>query len=220
MSGEFTLNAATRTDLGKGASRRLRRLENKVLAIIYGGDDKAPTPISLSDNEVTKLSSNEAFFTSLITLNLDGNAEQVVVKDLQRHPARNNIMHVDFLRINAKTKITMHVPLHFINEETSPGVKLQGGIASHALSDIEISCLPADLPEFIEVDMGSLNSGENVHLSNLTLPKGVESVALIHGGDHDLLVAAINIPKGSSSDEEDEESSEEGGEEGGEEEES
>jgi large subunit ribosomal protein L25 len=202
MSGEFTLEAQTRTDLGKGASRRLRRLENKVLAIIYGGGKKKPAAITVANNEITKLSQNEAFFTSLVTLNVDGKAEQVVVKDLQRHPARNNIMHVDFLRVSAKTKLTMHVPLHFINEESCPGVKMEGGIISHALSDIEISCLPKNLPEYIEVDMGALNAGDNIHLSDLTLPKGVESVALSHGGDHDLLVSAVNIPRGSSADDE------------------
>jgi len=202
MSGEFTLEAQARTDLGKGASRRLRRLENKVLAIIYGGGKKKPAAITVANNEITKLSQNEAFFTSLVTLNVDGKAEQVVVKDLQRHPANNNIMHVDFLRVSAKTKLTMHVPLHFINEENCSGVKMEGGIISHALSDIEVSCLPKNLPEYIEVDMGALNAGDNIHLSDLTLPKGVESVALSHGGDHDLLVSAVNIPRGSAADDE------------------
>lgn len=202
MSGEFTLDAQTRTDLGKGASRRLRRLDNKVLGIIYGGGKKKPAPIMVAENEIVKLANNEAFFTSLITLNLDGKAEQVVVKDVQRHPAKETFMHVDFLRVSAKTKITMHVPLHFINEESCPGVKLQGGKANHALNDIEVSCLPKDLPEFIEVDLGALNAGENIHLSDLKLPKGVESVALSHGEDHDLLVCAVNVPRGAASDDE------------------
>ncbi len=196
MSSEFTLAATTRTDLGKGASRRLRRLENKVLGIVYGGSKKKPAPITMAMNEIVKLAESEAFFTSLVNLELDGKDEQVVVKDMQRHPAKNTIMHVDFLRISAKTKITMHVPLHFINEEACPGIKLECGTASHALSDLEITCLPKDLPEFIEVDMGECNVGDNIHISDLALPSGVESVALIHGGDHDLLVSAINAPRG------------------------
>ena len=196
MSGEFTLNAETRNDLGKGASRRLRRLENKVLGIVYGGGKKKPTPITVAMNEIVKLAESEAFFTSLVDLSIDGKSEQVVIKDMQRHPAKDTIMHVDFLRVSAKTKITMQVPLHFINEDSCFGVKMEGGVIAHALNDIEISCLPKDLPEYIEVDMAELKVGENVHLSDLTLPKGVDSVALSHGEDHDLLVSAVNAPKG------------------------
>ncbi|MBL4827860.1 MAG: 50S ribosomal protein L25/general stress protein Ctc [Spongiibacteraceae bacterium] len=216
MSGEFTLEVQTRTDLGKGASRRLRRLENKVLGIIYGNNID-PQAISIRDNEIAKLAQSEAFFTSLITLSVDGKNEKVVIKDLQRHPAKETIMHADFLRISDTTKITMTIPLHFINEEACPGVKLQGGVASHAVSDIEISCLPANLPEFIEVDMIELNAGENVHISDLKLPEGVESVALIHGADHDLLISAVNIPRGSDTDDEEDEAAtatEDGAEEG------
>jgi large subunit ribosomal protein L25 len=199
MSGEFTLNAQTRNDLGKGASRRLRRLENRVLGIVYGGKDK-PTPITFAMNEIVKLTESEAFFTSLVDLTIDGKSEQVVVKDMQRHPAKNSIMHVDFLRVSASTKITMHVPLHFINEDICQGVKQEGGTISHALNDIEISCLPKDLPEYIEVDMAPLKVGENIHISDLTLPAGVESVALSHGADHDLLVSAVNAPRGGNDD--------------------
>ena len=137
MSGEFTLNAETRTDLGKGASRRLRRLENRVLGIVYGGKSK-PAPVTVAMNEIVKLAENEAFFTSLVDLSLDGQSEQVVVKDMQRHPAKNTIMHVDLLRVSAKTKLTMHVPLHFINEESCFGVKMEGGTISHALNDLSL----------------------------------------------------------------------------------
>ncbi|MEE8057146.1 MAG: 50S ribosomal protein L25/general stress protein Ctc [Pseudomonadales bacterium] len=202
MSSEFTLNAETRTDLGKGASRRLRRLENKTLGIVFGGKNK-PIPITIANNEIVKLAESEAFFTSLVDLSIDGKTEQVVVKDMQRHPAKDTILHIDFMRVSATTKITMHVPLHFINEENCKGVKQEGGIISHALNDIEVSCLPKDLPEYIEVDMIDLNIGDNIHISNLTLPAGVESVALIHGEDHDLLVSAVNAPRGGG-DEDDE----------------
>jgi large subunit ribosomal protein L25 len=202
MSSEFKLDAEIRSDLGKGASRRLRRLENKVLGIVYGGTAE-PVSITVAMNEIVKLAASEAFFTSLVDLSIAGKAEQVVVKDMQRHPAKDTIMHVDFLRVSATTKITMHVPLHFINEDTCVGVKVGGGVISHAINDIEVSCLPKDLPEYIEVDMLNVNVGENLHLSNLALPDGVESVALTHGEDHDLLVSAVNAPRGASEDDAD-----------------
>ena len=201
MSGEFSLNVESRADLGKGASRRLRRLENKVLGIVYGGKKK-PAPITFAMNEIVKLAENEAFFTSLVELNLGGKTEQVVIKDMQRHPAKETIMHVDFLRVSAKTKLIMHIPLHFINEDICQGVKVDGGTISHAMNDIEVSCLPKDLPEYIEVDMTAVGLGENLHISDLTLPKGVESVALNHGADHDLLISAVNVPRGSSDEDE------------------
>ena len=155
-------------------------------------------------NEIVKLAESEAFFTSLVNLSIDGKSEQVVVKDMQRHPAKETIMHIDLMRISATTKITIHVPLHFINEDICAGVKGAGGTIAHALNDIEVSCLPKDLPEFIEVDMGPINVGENLHISNLTLPEGVESVALTHGEDHDLLVSAVNAPRGGSDEDEEE----------------
>jgi large subunit ribosomal protein L25 len=200
MSSEFQLAAETRADLGKGASRRLRRLENKVLGIVYGGKKK-PAPLTLAMNAVAKIIQNEAFFTSIVELSIDGKPEKVVVKDMQRHPATENVMHIDFLRVSATTKITMQVPLHFINEDICKGVKVEGGSVSHAVNDIEVSCLPKNLPEYIEVDMEALSVGDNLHLSDLVLPKGVESVALSHGGDHDLLVSAVNAPRNAAEDE-------------------
>ena len=141
------------------------------------------------------------FFTSVVGLSLDGKSEQVVVKDMQRHPTKNTIMHVDFLRVSAKTKLTMHVPLHFINEESCFGVKMKA-YYFHALNDIEVSCLPKDLPEYIEVDMAELKVAK-IFTLDLTLPEGVESVALTQGGDHDLLVSAV-MPPGGGEDEADE----------------
>jgi large subunit ribosomal protein L25 len=202
MSSDFKLNAEIRSDLGKGASRRLRRLENKVLGIVYGGE-KEPTPITLAMNEMVKIAENEAFFTSLVDLSIAGNSEQVVVKDMQRHPSKDTIMHVDFLRVDALTKLTIHVPIHLLNEESCKGVKLEGGTIARALNDIEVSCLPKDLPEYIEIDLAELNVGDNIHLSDLKLPAGVESIALSHGEDHDLLVVAINAPRGGGDEEED-----------------
>jgi len=182
MTVEFTLNAEARSDLGKGASRRLRRLASQVPAVIYGGD-KAPVSISLLAKEVAKLLENEAAYSHVIALTVAGAVETVVIKALQRHPARGHVLHADFVRVVAGQKLTAHVPLHFLNQETSVGVKQQGGEVSHSAVEVEVSCLPKDLPEFINVDMAKVEVGQIVHMSDLTLPAGVELVALAHGKD-------------------------------------
>jgi large subunit ribosomal protein L25 len=194
MSTDFTLHAKGREDTGKGASRRLRRLAGEIPAIVYGGK-KAATQISLSQKDVTKALENEAFYSHIISLDVDGKSEDVIIKDLQRHPAKAFVMHMDFLRVSKTTKLQTRAPLHFINEEACVGVKLGGGLIAHSMTDLEISCLPKDLPEYIEVDMADVEIGQTVHLSDIKLPKGVESVALSHGDDHDLPVAAVNKPK-------------------------
>ena len=193
---DFILNASAREVSGKGASRRLRREQGLLPAIVYG-DDKAPQSITLEHKEIIKQLENEAFYSHIITLKVDGNDEQVILKDLQRHPAKSIILHADFLRVSATNKITVSVPLHFINEESSKGVKVGGGIVNHIMTQIEVSCLPANLPEFIEVDLADVEAGQTLHISDLQLPSGVTSVALSHGADHDLSVVAINKPKGS-----------------------
>jgi len=194
MSTDFTLHAKGREDTGKGASRRLRRLAGEIPAIVYGGK-KAPAQISLSQKDITKALENEAFYSHIISLDVDGKSEDVIIKDLQRHPAKAYVMHMDFFRVSKTTKLQTRAPLHFINEEECVGVKLGGGLIAHSMTDLEISCLPKDLPEYIEVDMAEVELGETVHLSDIKLPKGVESVALSHGDDHDLPVAAVNKPK-------------------------
>jgi large subunit ribosomal protein L25 len=194
MSTEFTLHAKGREDTGKGASRRLRRLAGEVPAIIYGGK-KAPAQVSLAHKDVIKALENEAFYSHIISLDVDGKSEDVIIKDIQRHPAKAIVMHMDFFRVSKTTKLQTRAPLHFINEEECVGVKLGGGLIAHSMTDIEISCLPKDLPEYIEVDMAEVELGATVHLSDIKLPKGVESVALSHGEDHDLPVAAVNKPK-------------------------
>jgi large subunit ribosomal protein L25 len=194
MSTEFSLNANGREDTGKGASRRLRRLAGEIPAIVYGGK-KAPAKISLAHKDVAKALENEAFFSHIIDLVIDGKSEDVIIKDIQRHPAKAVILHMDFFRVSKTTKLQTRAPLHFINEEACVGVKLGGGLIARSMTDIEISCLPKDLPEFIEVDMAEVELGQTVHLSDIKLPKGVESVALSHGDDHDLPVAAVNKPK-------------------------
>ena len=194
MSTDFTIHAKGREDTGKGASRRLRRLAGEVPAIVYGGK-KAPAQISLSQKDITKALENEAFYSHIISLEVDGKSEDVIIKDLQRHPAKAQVMHMDFFRVSKTTKLQTRAPLHFINEEECVGVKLGGGLIARSMTDIEISCLPKDLPEYIEVDMAEVELGGTVHLSDIKLPKGVESVALSHGDDHDLPVAAVNKPK-------------------------
>lgn len=191
---DFTLNATSREDLGKGASRRLRRLADQVPAVIYGGKKDAQS-ISLLHKDLAHALENEAFYSHIIELAVDGNTESVILKDLQRHPAKAIILHADFMRVNKNQKLTIKAPLHFINEDTCVGVKMQGGAITHNMTELEISCLPADLPEFIEVDMAEVEVDQIVHISDIKLPEGVESVALSHGADHDLSVAAIHVPK-------------------------
>lgn len=201
MSKEFELHATARTDLGKGASRRLRRLADLVPAIIYG-EGKDPVSISIPHKDIQKALSNEAFFSHIITLVVDKKKEQVVIKDLQRHPAKPRIMHADFQRVSADNAITVQVPLHFINEEKCKGVKTGGGSIIKAMTELQISCLPKDLPEFIEVDMIDLGVGEAIHISQIKLPKGVTSIDLAHGHDADNSVVSILAPRGGSTGEE------------------
>ncbi len=192
MTVEFALNAEVRSDLGKGASRRLRRNVSMVPAVIYGGD-KAPQSISLLAKDLAKLLENEAAFSHVLSLDVAGTKENVLIKALQRHPAKGFVLHADFQRVVAGQKLTAHVPLHFINEATAVGVKQQGGEISHTISEVEVSCLPKDLPEFIEVDLAKVEVGQIVHLSDIKLPKGVELVALAHGND--LAVANIHASR-------------------------
>ena len=194
MSTDFILQAKGRGDTGKGASRRLRRLAGEVPAIVYGGK-KNPMKITLTHKDVAKALENEAFYSSIVSLNIEGSSEDVIIKDIQRHPAKKIVLHMDFFRVSKTTVLQTKVPLHFINEDTCPGVKLGGGIVAHTMTDIEIQCLPKNLPEFIEVDMGEVDVGDIVHISDIVLPEGVESVALNLGADHDLSVATINKPK-------------------------
>ena len=174
MSTQFEVIAQSRTDTGKGASRRLRHT-GLLPGIVYGAHKK-PAMISLQHHELVHALENEAFYSNLLTLNVDGKKETVVLKDLQRHPAKPFILHADFQRVKANEKIRLHVPIHFVNEDVCAGIKA-GGQASHVMADLEISCLPKNLPEFIEVDMTNLEMGAILHASELTLPKDVELAA-------------------------------------------
>ena len=197
----FVVNATVRADQGKGASRRLRRLENLVPAIIYGAD-KEPVALSIKENELKKSLSNEAFYSHVLTVNVDGTEEPAILKDLQRHPSRGDVMHADFLRVDMNKPVHVHVPLHFTNEENCVGVKMGGGKISHQQVEVEVICLPGNLPEFIEVDMTDVEAETIVHLSDLKLPEGVTVAALQQGADHDLPVCAVHKPKGKAEGEE------------------
>ena len=204
----FNLDASIRTDLGKGASRRLRR-EEKLPGIIYGGEE-APVSITLDHNKVNNAADFEAFYSHVLTLNVDGKATEVLVKDMQRHPYKPKIMHIDFQRVVAGQDVHTNVPLHFVNEEKSAAVKA-GGIAEHRVTEIEVTCLPKDLPEFIEVDMAAVEMGQTLHLSDLTLPAGVASVELAKDDEtHDLAVVTVKpAPKAADTEEGDEEAASE-----------
>lgn len=199
----FNLDAEVRTDLGKGASRRLRR-EDKVPAILYGAD-KEPVSLTLAHNKLLQAQEFEAFYSHVLTLNIGGESVEALVKDMQRHPYKPKITHVDFLRVDMKKEVTVQVPLHFVNEDKAASIKVEGGHAEHHMNEVEITCLPGALPEFIEVDLIDVALGQTVHLSDLTMPEGVSSVELGKGESHDLAVATIKAAKGSSDSDEAEE---------------
>jgi large subunit ribosomal protein L25 len=194
MAIEFT--AFPRASEGRGASRRMRRA-GKAPGIVYGGTSQ-PTPIELDHNALFHALRNEAFHSSILTMKLDGAATKVLLRDVQMHPFRNEILHVDFQRVDENRKIHMKVPLHFVNGETSPAVKLNGAIVSHVTTEVDVSCLPKDLPEFIEVDLGQLDVGHSIHVSALKLPPGVTVVTQ----KTDPVVATAVVPRAAAEAEE------------------
>lgn len=190
---QFEVKAESRSEQGKGASRRLRR-DGKVPGILYGTGKEA-LAITVSHEELKHQLDKEAFFSHILTLHLGGKSERVVLKDLQRHPFRPLIVHVDFQRIAEDKELTMRVPIHFQNEDRCVGVRTGGGVISHITTEVEVSCLPRDLPEFIAVDLADINVGVTLHLSDLQLPPGVSIYALKHGGDASLPVVSVHIPR-------------------------
>ena len=187
---KITIKAETRKVQGTGASRRLRRAE-KVPGIVYGGGTDA-TVIELDHNDIYHKLRSEAFHASILDMELDGKKQPVLLRDVQMHAFRQIVMHVDFQRVAADKKIHMKVPLHFINADIAPGVKVSSGMVSHIVNELDIACLPKDLPEFIEVDLKDLVAGHSIHISNLKMPAGVE--AITKRGD-DPAVATIIIPR-------------------------
>ena len=189
---EFEVVAQPRAARGTSASRRLRR-SGQIPANLYGGG-KDPTPLSLEENRIRKQIENEAFAAHILTVKVEGEESQAVLKSVHRDPVTNRVIHMDFQRISARSEIRMHVPLHFVNEEDCPGNRA-GGIVTHLLVEVEVGCLPKDLPEYIEVDMASLDVGDSVHLSELALPEGVHLMALVHNPDNDQPVVSVQPPQ-------------------------
>ncbi|TAK79299.1 MAG: 50S ribosomal protein L25/general stress protein Ctc [Gammaproteobacteria bacterium] len=187
----FEIEADVRHDMGKGASRRLRHT-GKVPAVVYGGGEAAVS-ITVEQKKIAKSLEHEAFYSHILTLKTNGKAERVILKDVQRHPYKPSIMHLDLQRVRADEKLHMHVPLHFIGAEKAPGVKDAGGIASHIMSDVEVSCFPDNLPEYIEVDISEMELNQIKHLSDLKLPSGVELVDLLHSNDRP--VVSVHMPR-------------------------
>jgi large subunit ribosomal protein L25 len=192
MAISFELNAEPRTDTGKGASRRLRQA-GKVPAIMYGGG-KDPESLTLSHNEVLRSLEHEAFYSHILSIKVGGSETRAILRDMQRHPSKAMVMHVDLQRINETEKLKTQVPLHYIGEDIAPGVKA-GGLVSHDLTEVAIECLPKDLPEFIEVDISAVDVGEAMHLSDLKVPAGVTLLDLARGEDHDLAVVSIHAKR-------------------------
>lgn len=188
MSNQFVFNAVPRTESGKGGSRRLRR-ESMIPAVLYGGHAAAEL-LQFEHNEVTKRLADDAVYSHILTLNIGGRQESAILKAMQRHPSRPIILHMDFQRVSADDKIRVHVPLHFRNEASCVGVK-KGGAVMHGMVEVEVICLPAHLPESIEVDLAQMEIGQSLHLSDLKIPSGVQIIALAHGADHDLTVVSV-----------------------------
>ncbi len=193
MSDDFDLIAELREDQGKGASRRLRR-EKKVPAIIYGAG-RPPRSLAFDHNKVLLELENESFYSSILNIKVGKRSQAAILKDLQRHPAKNQIMHMDFQRIVEDEEIRMNVPLHFIGEDVAPGVKEGGGSVSHLMTDVEIVCLPRYLPEYIDIDVSKLELDEMLSMSDIVLPEGVEIPALAQGPEADRPIVSIHVIK-------------------------
>ena len=193
MSDDFDLIAETREDQGKGASRRLRR-QGKVPAIIYGAG-RPPRALAFDANKVIKQLENQSFYSSVLNIKVRDKSQAAILKDMQRHPAKNTIMHMDFQRIVADEVIRMNVPLHFVGEDVAVGVKVDGGKVSHLITDVEVVCLPKDLPEYLDIDISELELNAMMYLSDIELPEGVEMPALAQGPEANRPVVSIAIIK-------------------------
>jgi len=192
MAISFELNAEARSDTGKGASRRLRHA-GKIPAIMYGGG-KDPEALTLSHNEVLRNLEHEAFYSHILMVKTGGSETQAILRDLQRHPSKPVVLHMDLQRISATEKLKTQIPVHITGEDAAPGVKA-GGLVSHDLTEVAIECLPKDLPEYIEVDISALEIAESVHLSDLAVPDGVTLTDLARGEDHDSSVVSIHVKR-------------------------
>ena len=193
MADKFDLIAEPREDSGKGASRRLRH-QGKVPAIIYGAG-RPPRTLAFDQNKVLHELENESFYSSILNIKVGDKSQAAIVKDIQRHPAKRQILHMDFQRIVADEKIRMNVPIHFVGGEIAAGVKDGGGKVSHLMTDVEVSCLPKDLPEYFDVDISGMELDDMLHMSDIKLPEGVEIPELAQGSERDHAIVAIHIIK-------------------------
>lgn len=216
MQKEFEISARPRDGAGKAVSRRMRG-DGLVPAVVYGGKGEAVS-LALKHSELVQHLEHEAFYSHILTLKVGARQEKVILRDLQRHPSEPRVLHVDFMRVTTDQRITMNVPLHFVNEDACIGVKQQGGLVSHLQTEAEVSCLPQDLPEYIAVDVEKLELGHSLHLSDVTLPEGVTLVALTHGEEADHAIVSVIKPRVAALEEEAAAEGEEQAEEGAEEE--
>ena len=189
----ISLNATLREGQGKGASRRLRHT-NQLPGIVYGAG-KEPVSISLLQKDIQHKLPEESFYSQVLSLSIEGKAEDVLIRDIQHHPYKMEVMHMDFIRVDANKVVHIHSQLHFTGEEVSPGVKTDDGVISHVIIEVELECLPKDIPDHIEVDLSEMNIGDVIHLSDLKMPAGVEVLALKHGDDNDSVVASMHVRK-------------------------
>ena len=187
------LSVTLREDKGKGASRRLRHA-NTLPGIVYGGS-KDPVSITLQQKDVQYRLPDESFYSQVLSLNIEGKAEDVLIRDIQHHPYKMEVMHMDFIRVDAKKVVHIFSQLHFIGEDVSPGAKTEDGVINHVMTEVELECLPKNIPEFIEVDLSEMHVGDVIHLSDLKLPKGVEVLALKQGEEHDTAVVGMHVRK-------------------------
>lgn len=201
MADKIMLSAEPRSDVGKGASRRLRRLAAKVPAIVYGGGQD-PRMLSLSHRELVKAMEAEAFYSQVLELQVNGESISTIVKAVQRHPSKPQIMHVDFQRIRADQEIHVSIPIHLLNEEQCKGVRLENGHITQQIMEVEVTCLPAALPEYFEIDVADLGVGDTIHLSDLQVPEGVTLSQLAHGEDHDQPILSVEAARVISEDDE------------------
>lgn len=195
MSEAISFNVETRKGIGTGHARRLRRQDDKVPGVVYGGN-KPTVYFSIDYRHIAKAIQAEAFYSQVLELVIQKKKERVVLRELQRHPASDRVLHIDFLRISEDRAINIAVPIHYLNEDKCHGVRLQSGVISKNLTEVEVSCLPKHLPEFIPIDLEHVELGTTIHLSDLELPEGVSIVALTHGAEHDVLVVSVHLPRG------------------------
>ena len=212
MQQQFEIKAQSRVQSKSSENRRMRKA-GQVPAVVYGGN-RPPALLAINHNELTKHLEEEAFYSHILTLKTKGKAEKVILRDIQRHPSKAQILHIDFFRISEDQQIKVHVPLHFINEDICAGVKQQGGIISHMQTDVEVACLPKDLPEYLEVDVADLGLGHSLHLSDLKLPDGISLVALSQSEANDYALVSVIMPRAAEVSETEEPVAEEGEEEG------